>query len=142
VVRKQDAAVPNEPGEAAGGERAAAEAEEEELIARLVALDEKGVALADVAREADPERAAAELLPRPRADAALVVHELLRALVVLARDGERELGDVGGRKQTAVQLLRLVPSAVAAHDQALHRLTLTGPKEHRHAAPRNATPRT
>src|SRR5262245_46289379 len=76
----EDARVAHEPDRAARRERPAAEAEEEELVAWPVVLDKEAVAVAHVAGEAEPERAAADALEAPRADARLVMHPLRHAV--------------------------------------------------------------
>jgi len=71
VLAPQDARVAHEPDRAARRERAAAEPEEVQLVAGLVAPDEEPVAVDDVPREADAERAAGEPLGPPGPNAAL-----------------------------------------------------------------------
>src|SRR3954451_1907524 len=85
----------------------------------LVVLDEEAVAVADVARQPEPEAAAANALQAPRADAGLVVQKLLRAVAVLARDGQCDLGDVGRSGDVVSDLVGPVPGAVAADNQSL-----------------------
>src|SRR3954471_6196743 len=109
VLGKQDPAVAHQPGETARGEGATAEAEEPQLIAGLVVLDQPGVAVPHVTREAVAERAAADPLAEPRAHAGLVLDEL----IVRLDDGILELADVRHRGP-----VRAVPGAVAEDDQA------------------------
>ncbi len=118
---RQEADLADEAGGGPHGERAAAEAEEPELVARLVLLDEPAVRLLHVPGQPGPERAAAKVVERvlepPLPDAALrlrahpdvVEHQLVRAL----GDGVAQLRDVGPRRG-------VVPGPVLEDDQAAH----------------------
>jgi hypothetical protein len=119
LLGSQDARVANQADGAAGRERAAAEAEEVELVAGLVVLDQEAIAVANVAGEAETQSTAADALEALGADAVVVVQELPRATAVLRRHPEGELGDVGGGDHTAAELIGAVPRAIAAHDEAL-----------------------
>lgn len=119
VLGPQDAAVADQAREAPGRERAAAEAEEVEVVAGHVVLGEIAVRGEDVVREADADRAAADAVDRAAGpDAALVEDALLGRAVVLG-DRVGELGDVARRDLVAVDLVGAVPGAVAGDDDAL-----------------------
>jgi hypothetical protein len=119
VLGPQNAGVAHQPDRAAGSERAATEAQEVELVARLVALDQEAIALPHVAGEAEAEGAAADALKPPGADPALVMQELGGPVPVLPGDGESELRHVRGSGGAVVQLIRPVPGPVATDDQPL-----------------------
>jgi hypothetical protein len=77
MLAPQDAGVAHQPRQAAHRVRAAAEPEEEQLVAGLVLAHEEVVARLDVPRDAGAEGAAGDLVP-PAVDAhaLVVVHDL------------------------------------------------------------------
>jgi hypothetical protein len=89
VLGTQDAAVAHQPDGAARRECTSAEAEEVQIVTRLVVLDQKAVAVAHVAGEAKAEGTAAHALEAPGADARVVEEELRVAVAVLAGDAYR-----------------------------------------------------
>lgn len=127
VLTTQDSAVPDEPDRAARGVRPAAEAKEVQLVARLIVLDDKAVARANVARQAIAEHAPANMLTAPRPDARLVVQKLRDLRVVVKLEAERDLRDIRRHRNTVLQLIGVVPRPVAAHHQTLLRVTGSGP---------------
>lgn len=96
MLGRQDAAVAHQPDGAARRECTSAEAEEVQIVTRLVVLDQKAVAVAHVAGEAKAEGTAAHALEAPGADARVVEEELRVAVAVLAGDAQSDLGHVGG----------------------------------------------
>src|SRR3954452_9178447 len=118
VLAAQYPGVPHKAGQAACRERAPAEAKEVELVPRVVGLHQEPVAVDHVAGQAEAERATGEPLKTARADALLVVDELLVSLGVLAGHAKGELGHVGGAAAAAAIAVRLVPGPVAADDEA------------------------
>src|SRR2546421_393633 len=77
---REDAALANHAADAAHRERAAAEAEEKDLVARLVVGDEETVGVVDVVLDAAAEGAAAHAVDHvPGAHALVVVDHLQRA---------------------------------------------------------------
>jgi hypothetical protein len=66
-------------------ERAAAEPEEEELVAWLEVLHEEAISLADIARQAKAENSPADVLPPVGADSPLVEDPLLPPGGILRR---------------------------------------------------------
>ena len=109
VRRLQDAAFADQPDQAPRGVGAAAEAEDVDLVVRLVFLREPPVSLPDVLREPVTECAADDVVPA-RADAGVVEARLLA--VVRAARGDRlaHANDVG-------PALLVVPGAVEADDK-------------------------
>jgi hypothetical protein len=100
-----------------GGVGAPAEAEEVELVARLVGVDEEAVALLDVSGEVDAERATDEPLAAACTDAGLVVQQLRVTSLVFVRERQRELGHVRRRRDAPAHFIGAVPGPVAADDQ-------------------------
>jgi hypothetical protein len=121
VLGLQDPGIAHQPDRAARRERAAAEAEDVQLVAGDVVVDDEAVALLDVVREPNAQPAADEVLPSARPDARLVVKELEVAGVVGVGERERELRHVRRRRDALVDVIGAVPGSVAADDQALHR---------------------
>ena len=115
----QDATVAHQSDRAPSGVRAATEAEEEELIARLVVLDDEPVCLLDVARQPQAQGSSAEALPRPGPNALLVVDALLDTGTVVPGEAESHLGDVRGAGLAVTLLVSRVPRAVATQHQTL-----------------------
>src|SRR5262249_22473519 len=94
------------------------EADEVDLIARLVVLGEQLVSLADAVVDAEADAAFYELqrLALLRVDALHVMRDLLDALGVGGGDDLMQLADVGEDRTRPV----VVPCAVEAQDHALH----------------------
>jgi hypothetical protein len=118
VLAPQDAAVIDQPDRAACRVRAAAEAEEVQLIARLVSIDDVSIELADVPREAEAEHSAANAFHPQGAHAGLVLDHLRYANglvkrpsvgVVILHESIAELHNIRRRWHMAG-----VPGAVAA----------------------------
>ena len=124
LLRIDYAAVAHHAREAAHRVRAAAEAEEIDVVARMIVIDEKSVALPDVAIEPVAERAAHHAINEAAgADARMVVRELRRAVVrVRLHELIGEPHVRRGRVAHGVRRLRAVPRAVRADDDALVRL--------------------
>src|SRR4051812_5200368 len=120
LLEAQDPGVAHQPDGASGRVRATAEAEEVELVSRLVVLDQEAVTVLDVAGETDAEPSADEPLAAARADAGFVVQHLRVARVVLVRESQRDLRHVRRRRDTLFRLIRAVPGAVTADNQTLH----------------------
>jgi hypothetical protein len=120
VVGVDEAAIVNQPGERAHGERAAAEAEQVDGISRLVHTAELAIELLDITAEAVAGRASEN--PQPfegfGADAIVIERELpgqrLIRTVSVHIDGFEQLEDVG-----AAVLYCRVPGAVGADDDVL-----------------------
>ena len=106
---------------------AAAEADDEDLVARFVVLGEEPVAGDHVVEEPEPERTTQHPVGRvaPCADPADVVHELVGATgrTGVALHCARELLDVGDGL-----VVRLVPGPVAADHQPLHAFNVPDPE--------------
>src|SRR2546430_12419520 len=101
--------------------RAAAEAEQVDLVARVVIADEKAVGVADVGFHPVAEGAAGQAVEEiPGADTLIVVDHLQRRAIAL-RDAVGELDDVGGSGNAVALLVGAVPRSVAAQHQPLHR---------------------
>src|SRR5918996_134635 len=124
-VAPEDAALADHAHDAARGERAAAEAEEEQLVVGLVVADEEAVGIVDVVLQALAERAPGHAIDEvPGADTLIVVEDL--------RNAPRALGgpvgephDVGRAGNALALLIGAVPRAVAADNQTLHFRRLT-----------------
>src|SRR6266536_3591481 len=119
VLCSQDAAVAHEADGAARSERAAAEAEEVQLVPGFVGLDEEAIAVAHIAGEAKPERSATDTLETPRSHARLVMQELSGALAIFTCYGQSKLGHVRGGGDSGVELVGPIPGPIAGNDQAL-----------------------
>ena len=117
VLLPQDSGVSDEPHGTACSECAAAEAEEEELVARFIVLHQEAVCVADVAREPETERASANTLPSVRSDPTVIERPLLGAFAVHSCNGQRNFGDVRWEL-----LVRKIPGAIAAHNPTLRHL--------------------
>src|SRR2546421_3238848 len=118
---REDAALANHAADAAHGERAAAEAEEKDLVARLVVGNEKTISVVDVVLDAAAEGAAAHSVDHVAGPYALVVVDhLQRAAGVALRDAVTELHDVGRAGHAVALLVGGVPRPVAAQHQPLH----------------------
>src|SRR2546430_5305660 len=101
--------------------RAAAEAEQVDLVARVVIADEKAVGVADVGFPPVAEGAAGQAIEEiPGADTLIVVDHLQRRAIAL-RDAVGELDDIGGSGNAVALLVGAVPRSVAAQHQPLHR---------------------
>jgi hypothetical protein len=124
VVLLDQADLVHEADERAHRERAAAEAEQKELVVRLEVVDDEAVEVADVVFDAGAERAARELVQRAaRAEAVVIEDDLIDAVAIARAHGARDLRDV---RRTAlagglVDLVPDVPRAIGADHQALHR---------------------
>src|SRR5439155_10816970 len=110
VRRVQDAAFAYQPDQAARGVGAAAEAEDVDLVARLVFLREPPVSLPDVLRESPAEGAAGDLVVPVRADSRVVETGLRRVVRAARDDGLAHANDVG-------PALPIVPVAVEENAQ-------------------------
>jgi hypothetical protein len=119
VLGPQDAAVADQAREAPSRERAAAEAEEVEVVAGHVVLREVAVRGEHVVRQPDADRAAAHAVDRTAGPDAALVEDALLGPAVVVGDREGELGDVARRDLAAVELVGAVPRTVAGDDDAL-----------------------
>src|SRR5438552_8471202 len=110
VRRVQDAALADQPDQASRGVGAAAEAEDVDLVPRLVVLREPPVSLLDVLRESPAEGAAGDLVVPVRADSRVVEARLLAVVRAARGNGLAHANDVG-------PALPVVPGAVEENDQ-------------------------
>ena len=128
VVLVEQADVVHESRQRAHRERAAAETEEIELVARHVVVEQEPVQRDDVAAHAVAERAARELVERPaRPDAVEVADHLVRAV---GRDRAHRARHLRHVRRPAlpgrlVDLVAHVPRAVGADDEPLHGLSFS-----------------
>ncbi len=124
VVLLDQAHEVHETGQAAHRERAAAEAEQVELVAGLVVVDDEPVQRADIVLHAVAERAVGDAVHRAAlgADAIVVIDDLINAVRCARTDRTRDLGHV--RRPALAGLLILlvtdVPGAVGAEDDPFH----------------------
>src|SRR5690606_36384763 len=120
MPQPQDAALADHAGEAARGVGAAAEAEQEQLVAGLVVEHQEAVGLVEVVVQAAAEGAAGELVERAAGAHALVVEHQLRHRPGAARGEQRQLYHVGGAGLPVLLLVRAVPGAVAEDRDPFH----------------------
>src|SRR4029453_8401028 len=106
------------------GERAAAEAEEIEFVARLVIVDEEPVKSANVLLDPLSECSSRQLVPLSgSSNSVVVIDDLIGSRARSRQDGARSLEHVGGLRapRPLVLSFRLIPSAIGAEDDAFHR---------------------
>ena len=110
----------NEADDAARRERAAREAEQEDLVSGLVVLREKHVGGPDIVVDAVAERAFDEIadLQTRRADPAKVEDDLLRSTRPMRRVDR--LGDAKDVGLGTGRVVGRVPGAVTADDKTFH----------------------
>ena len=121
LLRIDDPTVAHEPRETAHRVRATTEAEEIDVVARMVVIDEKSIALLDVSVESLARCTADHAINEASgADTRMVVRELRGSVVrVRLHDLIRE-PDVRGRGAAhRIRRLRAVPRSVRANDDAL-----------------------
>ena len=131
AVAAQDAAAADHAADAARGERAAAEAEQIDGVARLVVGDEESVDIVDIGVKALAERPPFELVEHVAgADALVVVDDLLRAGGGALGRAAGDLQHVGNAQLARVFVLLLIGSielalapVESAHDR--HRVQPT-----------------
>ena len=109
-----------QPRQAASGIGPAAEAEDEDAIARLVVQADELVGAGDLVVQALAERAAEQLRHRvghalTHSDPVVIVDELRRPARRLGRHRPREHGDIG-----RIALVQMLPGAVAEDHDVLH----------------------
>src|SRR5690606_31149924 len=110
----EDAGQVDQPGEAAGGVGAAGEPEQIDLVAGVVVVTEKAVAVDDVGIQSCSAEAAADLFSIAGAYATAVVEDLAGAPAVHRWYGAQQLDHIGD----LVALVVGVPGAVQAQDEA------------------------
>jgi len=122
VLRREDAALADHAHHAARRERAAAEAEHEELVAELVVADEEAVGVVNVFLHALADRAAGDPVDGVAgADALVVVGDLRDAGEIMLGYPVGKAHDVRRtRPAVVIGLVRGVPGAVAANDESFH----------------------
>ena len=123
VALAHQAIAVHEASERAHGEGTPAEAEQEQLVARHMVVEDEAVDRADVVFNALAKGAAGELVERPAgAHTAVVIDDLVHAVGAFGLHGARDLGHVGGPAfaRRLVDLVALVPGAVGTDDDAFH----------------------
>ena len=119
--RGQQVALADHADGAAHGVGATGEAEQEDIVARLVILRDELVRLPHVVGEPDPECPSEHAVDEiTGAHALIVVNALHDAVAVLRQHPAREFHHVGRAYHAAVRLVRRIPRAVAADDEAFH----------------------
>jgi hypothetical protein len=109
---------PDQAAETAHRVRAAREAEEKQLVARLIIVDEEAIRLLDVLGQAHAEEAADEPVQQiAGADPGVIEHDLGHPEVVGGTNGADHLDHV----RWVVLLVGPVPRSIAADDQSLLR---------------------
>src|SRR5690348_4088472 len=112
----------DETSEGANGECASAESEEEQLILRLVVVQNRSIELLDVLLDTVAECAAGELVQAAAGAHAIVIdHHLRHVLVITGADGARELRYVGRAALAGllVALVAFIPRPVGTECNAL-----------------------
>ena len=115
VVDLGNAGAADEADERARRKGAAAEAEGENLVARLVIEDEEAIGLANVIDQANAHRATAQLRVADGAYSVIVIDDLRSSVLGARPDALGDQDDVGriGRGE-------LIPRTVEAKDQSFH----------------------
>ena len=115
----EDATVPEQARRAPRGIRPTAETEQEDVVARIVLLDDEPIGILDMLRQAPPEHAPTHAVPQPGADAGAIVDRLRDAVGGIGRHGECHLGNVAGTHLATIHLVRHVPGPVTTDHQPL-----------------------
>lgn len=118
IVFTQNAAVVDHPAEAAGGVRASAESEQENLVAGLVVVHQKAIAIHHILFEAIARGTGADLIV-VGANAPVIKHHLFHPLTIRRPNGAGELQHIGW-KVLAEVLLGAVPGALKADSDAFY----------------------
>src|SRR5207253_9470540 len=116
-----DPALVDHSADAARGKRAAREAEDVDLVARLVVRHQKDVGVVDVLLEPRARGAAEELvLDVAGADSLIVVDDLLGAVRRALAEAVGDLDDVRRTRLAGDFLIGAIPRPVAAEHDSLH----------------------
>jgi len=118
VARAQEARVAQQSAQAAHRVGPATEAEQKDVVAVLVLLHEKTVGLQNVPRYPRAGNPATDLVEPLRAHAGIVIEQLTPAVPGKGGHAHGQPGHVGRRNHPFILLVRSVPGAVAADDDA------------------------
>lgn len=122
-VRQEQPRIAQQSGQAADRVGSAAEAEKEDVVAVLILFHQKAVRLQNVLRNPHPGNPAAYPVIPVRTHARIVVEHLPPAVPGILRHGHGEPSHIGRADHPVILLIRGVPRAVAADDDALGHAT-------------------
>jgi hypothetical protein len=117
VPALENARIADQPGEAAHGVSAAAEAEEVKLVAGLIVVDEEAVAIDHILEQPRAKCSADKAPGEIRADAGLVMDDLRYAAASFRSQGSSDLEHIGRRGPAFVRIVFSVPGSVGADDE-------------------------